>query len=120
YSYLIKPNISDRIRSLVLPQVAQAPIVQSSGPINLPFTSQDGEVSSTINVGGIPSNQIIQSISVNLSITDNRDGDLTIVLVSPNGDQSTLYQNGNDNGQNFTNTTFTDGASSIFGGVAPY
>lgn len=120
YSYLIKPGISDRIRSLVNAPVNQPTIVKASGPINMPFAAADGSDSAQLTVSGFPNSQLITGITVNLSITEQRDGNLTIVLVGPNG-ASTLYQSPTDNGVNFTNTTFSDAAGqSIFGGSAPY
>lgn len=121
YSYLIKPGISDRIRSLVTPPAPQGPISRDSGPIDLAVPSGITPTTSTLSVTGLPSNQIITGLTVNLSISEVRDGNLQITLISPNGTSSTLYQNSSDNGQNFVNTTFSDNAGqSIFGGTAPY
>src|SRR5262249_9398671 len=54
-------------------------------------------------------------------LNHQRDGDLTITLVAPNGQSAVLYSNPGDLGQNFVNTTFSDSATqSILAGTAPY
>ena len=123
YSYLVKPNITDDIRTVSLPPVTQATINRGTGEIDLPIVGGPigGITESTITVAGFPANQLISSITATVNVTFPVDGDLTIQLISPSGASSLLYENSSDNGQNFQGTTFDDNAGqSIFGGVAPY
>lgn len=62
----------------------------------------------------------VQDISVNLNINHGNDGDLLITLIKDNYIYHLSQFNG-INGQNFTNTTFTDTAAiSITQGIPPY
>ncbi|MDR3638959.1 MAG: proprotein convertase P-domain-containing protein [Isosphaeraceae bacterium] len=128
YSYLIKPVVSDRVRSYQLQNVTEPVIVQSSAdvPLRLPTAGTGGSgtgsdyTDSLITLSGHP-NQVITGVTVNLSLVHTSDSDLWITLISPNGTKVTLYRNPFDTGQNFTNTTFSDAASqSILQGTAPY
>jgi subtilisin-like proprotein convertase family protein len=120
YSYLVKPSIADRIRSIALLQGPQPVINQQSGQINLPIGPGKTITQSSLDVNA-PADATITGITVNLSIAYPRDGDLTLILTTPDGSQITLYQNPNDNGHDFSGTTF-DSASgqSILSGSAPY
>jgi subtilisin-like proprotein convertase family protein len=63
----------------------------------------------------------ISDVSVTLNISHTRDSDLTAYLISPGGTQVTLFAGVGGNGDNFTNTTFSDSASvSITAGTAPF
>ena len=63
---------------------------------------------------------IINSVSINLTINHTNDGDLFIMLKSPNG-STILSQYNGEGGQNYTNTTFVDTASTpITQGFPPY
>ena len=141
YSYIITPDdgqgtpIVSPIASFANVPAAQpviGPVASNPANSNLPIpisspvggtggtgTTEDDTIS-TITLAGHP-NQLVTGVTVNLSINHTRDGDLTIELVAPNGDFSVLYFNPSDNGQNLTNTTFTDSAAtSINAGTAPY
>ena len=70
-------------------------------------------------VSGLAAN--IVDVNVTLSITDTRDSDLSVVLISPNNTRIPLVLRAGGDGQNFTNTTFDDSASiAIASGSAPF
>lgn len=76
-----------------------------------------------INVSGLTgnlySNYGLATVTVN--ITHPYDGDLEIVLISPNGIQTILSSNNGGAGDNYTNTVFSMSAgTSITAGVAPF
>ena len=75
----------------------------------------------TLSTNANYANATITGITVKLTLDHQRDGDLFIELIAPNGTASILYENPGDNGQNFINTTFSDsGLQSIFAGTTPY
>jgi subtilisin-like proprotein convertase family protein len=64
---------------------------------------------------------VIAHVSVTLSITHPNDSDLSAYLIAPDGTEVTLFSGVGGSGQNFTNTTFSDGASTpIASGSAPF
>jgi len=135
YSYMITPDdgsgtpISSPISSFVTVPVVQpviGPIPSTDVPLRVPTLGTGGSgtvddvTTSTIKLAGYV-NQSITGIQVNLNLDHQRDGDLTIELVAPNGQAAILYSDPGDNGQNFVNTTFSDAAAqSILAGTAPY
>ena len=135
YSYMITPDdgsgtpISSPISSFVTVPVVQpviGPISSTDVPLRVPTSGTGGSgtgddvTTSTIRLAGY-TNQSITGIQVNLNLNHQRDGDLTIELVAPNGQAAILYSNPGDLGQNFVNTTFSDSAAqSILAGTAPY
>ena len=66
---------------------------------------------STISVAGQPTSLSSSKIAVRINVTHTYDADLRIFLLSPTGDILTLANNNGFNGDNFTNTVFTDNAS---------
>jgi subtilisin-like proprotein convertase family protein len=137
YSYMITPDdgsgnvISSPIRSFVNTPVAQpviGPVSSTHVPLPVPTSGTGGSrtaddiTTSTITIAN--SNYInasITGVTVNLTLDHQRDGDLTITLIAPNGNTTTLYSDPGNNGQNFINTTFSDLATqSILAGKAPY
>jgi subtilisin-like proprotein convertase family protein len=97
-------------------------------PQFIPPPSNDiGTTTSTLAITGDPSLNVA-SLEVTLSLIYPTDGNLTLTLISPpnpNNDNKTtsviLYQNPNDKGQDFTDTTFSDSATeSITNAAAPY
>ncbi|PKP23915.1 MAG: hypothetical protein CVU03_14175, partial [Bacteroidetes bacterium HGW-Bacteroidetes-2] len=58
--------------------------------------------------------------NVLLNITHTWDGDMTIVLISPNGTNLTLAAGLGGSADNYTNTVFRDGNPSITTGTAPF
>ncbi len=135
YSYMITPDdesgtpISTPISSFITVPVVQpviGPISSTDVPLRVPTSGTGGSgtgddiTTSTIRLAGYV-NQSITDIQVNLNLNHQRDGDLTIELIAPNGQASILYSNPGDLGQNFVNTTFSDSAAeSILAGIAPY
>jgi subtilisin-like proprotein convertase family protein len=71
--------------------------------------SQD-VTTSTITVSGLPTNRAISNVKVNLDLFHQRDADLTLTLIAPDGTQVVLAQNRGGNGQSFIHTTFDDQA----------
>ena len=135
YSYMITPDdgsgtpISSPISSFITVPVTQpvvGPISSTDVPLRVPTSgtgglgTADDITTSTIRLAGY-TNQSITGIQVNLNLNHQRDGDLTIELIAPNGQATILYSNPGDLGQNFVNTTFSDSAAqSILAGTAPY
>src|SRR5688500_18859545 len=82
-----------------------------------------GQQCFNINVSGLTGNLYSNYglATVNVNITHPYDGDLEIVLISPNGIQTILSSNNGGLGDNYTNTTFSMSAgTSITAGVAPF
>ncbi len=78
-------------------------------------------ITSTITVTGMPTAIISSKIAVRVNITHPFVGDLKIYLFPPTGNVLTLADNNGGAGNDFTNTIFTDLAtSSISTGVAPF
>jgi len=70
-------------------------------------------------VSGLAAN--IVDVNVTLNITATRDSDMSVVLISPNNTRIPLVLRAGGSGQNFTNTTFDDSASTaITSGSAPF
>jgi subtilisin-like proprotein convertase family protein len=89
----------------------------SDVPLNIPDNNSAG-ISSKIL---ITNNKIIRDVNVTVNITHPWIGDLDLMLISPSGKSVLLVANSIDDGLNYTNTVFDDGASlSISSGVAPY
>lgn len=82
-----------------------------------------GQQCFNINVSGLSSNLYSNYglLSATINITHTYDGDLEIVLISPNGVQTILSSNNGGAGDNYTATVFTMSAgTSITAGVAPF
>ncbi len=136
YSYAVLPDangaaISEPIRSFVatpviLPTIG--PVASKQVPLRVPTSGTGGSgtiddiTTSTITIANANyANATITSLTVNLTLDHQRDGDLFIAITAPNGNTTVLYEKPNDNGVNFVNTTFSDAAAiSIFNGTAPY
>lgn len=76
-----------------------------------------------LNVTGLTNNLYADYglVSATINITHPYDGDLEIVLVSPNGVQTILSSNNGGSGDNYTNTIFTmSAATPIALGAAPF
>jgi len=132
YSYLIKPSISDRIRSEQLGQVTLPPITLSAAPNSaIPPSGAGGSgvfqndaTSSIITIPSLPGvdNRTIQSMTVNLTLTHTQDSDLSIYILGPaatvnmatgtiTGAFSQLFQDFFTGDKNITNVTFSDQAA---------
>ncbi len=82
-----------------------------------------GQQCFNINVSGLSSNLYSNYglTSVTVNITHPYDGDLEVVLISPNGIQTILSSNNGGAGDNYTGTVFTMAAgTSITAGFAPF
>jgi gliding motility-associated-like protein len=82
-----------------------------------------GQQCFNINVSGLATNLYSNYglVSVTVNITHPYDGDLEVVLISPNGIQTILSSNNGGAGDNYTNTVFTMAAgTSITAGTAPF
>jgi subtilase family serine protease len=87
-------------------------------PQNIPHDNSNG-LSSTITVSG--STLPITSVSLTLNINNTVDADLNAYLSGPNGATIALFNQGAVTGQNFTNTVFSNSASTLItSGAAPY
>ncbi|MGC8642896.1 MAG: proprotein convertase P-domain-containing protein, partial [Isosphaeraceae bacterium] len=124
YSYLIAPNdasanpttvtpIEQMIPSYVIAPVTQANVTQGVTGLNLPIpssgtggtgTSNDYTVSSFTISGH--ANQLITGITVYITATHQRAGDLTITFQTPDGRSTTIYTGSGNNPLNFNNAAF--------------
>ncbi len=131
YSYAILPGVSDRIRQPffnIIPFgssnfTAQPPEIN----LRVPPTGTGGTgtaqdiTNSRITAAGIPANQVITKVRVNLTINHTFTADLVITLIAPDGTRVLLSTTNGGGGQNYTNTTFDDDATTpIFFGFAPF
>tara|TARA_B100000809_G_scaffold252838_2_gene288047 strand:- start:33956 stop:37279 length:3324 start_codon:yes stop_codon:yes gene_type:complete len=86
-------------------------------PINIPDNDQNG-ITSTINITDAIE---ISDLNLTINIEHTYIGDLKISLKSPGQEEIILVPNRDDNGNNYTNTTFDDSATNhITDGSAPY
>jgi subtilisin-like proprotein convertase family protein len=94
----------------------------STGTLNPALTIPDNSttgVSSALSIANMSS--AVSSISLTLNISHVRDGQLSAFLIGPDGTQITLFSNVGGFGQNFSNTTLSDGASTLISsGSAPF
>ncbi len=89
----------------------------NSTNVPLPITDNT-TITSIINV---PNAGVLLDVDLRLNITHTWVGDLTGVLIGPNGTRVTLFDRIGANGDNYTNTLFDDdAANSINSGSAPY
>ncbi len=85
---------------------------------NIPDNNTTG-VLSPITVSGLAQN--VADINVTINVTHTWVGDLEVVLIGPNAVRVPLATRRGSSGDNFTNTTFDDQASTpITGGTAPF
>jgi aminopeptidase N len=98
-------------------------VMNITGSINqcsntLPKPIEDFQT--TLDTIHISQTGVIREVKVNLNLNHGNDGDLFIMLYSPNG-SVTLSQFNGSGGQNYTNTIFDDTASvSITQGYPPF
>ena len=96
------------------------PVTIDSGTLNTPITDLS-MTESTLAVGVDNAFARASSMSVTLNIQHTCDRDLSAYLISPSGTVVTLFANVDDSGDNFTNTTFSDSATTwISSGSAPF
>jgi subtilisin-like proprotein convertase family protein len=140
YSYVILPKMQDRIRTLTqsivggtlttttfnaAPSQVNLPI-----PLDFPNNGDTGNPNSPPTLSHIsvnlPANQVINHVSVTLNIEHTFDSDMVITLIAPDGTTVFLSNHlGNEQfvflGENFTNTTFDDSATTpISAGFGPF
>jgi subtilisin-like proprotein convertase family protein len=102
----------------VIDSAGPTAVASTNVPLGIPDNSSIG-VWSTLSFPG--STNFVTHATVTLSITHSRDSDLSAYLVAPDGTQTTLFSNLSSSGANFTNTTFSDSASTpITSGSAPF
>lgn len=83
----------------------------------IPDNNSSG-INSIINISDIIE---ISEVKITLNITHSYIGDLKITLKNPAGEEITLVQNSDQNGSNYTGTTFDDAATlTLLQGAAPY
>jgi subtilisin-like proprotein convertase family protein len=134
YSYIIGPNVNDRIRAIKTSVVANGgtQTFNASGTqvgIAIPPTgtggtgdpAQDVATSSLfVNTGNV--NDVVKNVAVHVSISHTWTSDLTLTLISPSGTRIVLADRlDGDTVNGYFNTTFDDSAAAaIFNAVAPY
>ena len=104
YSYLIAPDngsqaIASPIPAFVIAPFTKPDVSKSSGQVNLriPTSGSGGSgtsddiTTSRITLSGHP-NQLITSITVNMSLSHERGSDLTITLLAPDGRSTLVFQ----------------------------
>ena len=77
-------------------------------------------ITSTINISGVGSTISSSSVKVTININHTYDLDLDVLLQAPNGKIISLLRSNGGNGDNFTNTVFTDAGALLTTGTAPY
>jgi subtilisin-like proprotein convertase family protein len=110
------------VLSIVGPQgsVLQ-PQTFTSTQIGQKATIGTGRVTSQISIPSNDSTFLISNLTITINLSSTRDGDLSLYLVGPDLTAIQLAANVGGNGQNFTGTTFADGAlQSINAGTPPY
>lgn len=129
YSYAVRPLVRDRIR---IPGVTVIPTGTTNYPappsqinLRIPPTGTGGLVNdvtrSLLSITGVPTNQSIFKVTVNLSLRHTFDADLVITLVHPDGTRILLSDTNGGSGQDYINTTFDDAAAfPIFFFGAPF
>lgn len=86
-------------------------------PVDIPDNDPDG-ISSMINV---TDNRLISEVEVEINISHSYVSDLAISLISPNGITVLLSASNGRDGDNYTNTVFSDNAEmSITSGTSPF
>ncbi|QEL17919.1 proprotein convertase P-domain-containing protein [Limnoglobus roseus] len=121
YSYSVSPTIRDRVRSGVMTVVPSGGPVQSNNntPVVVPDGSPTG-ATSTVAVN-LPPGLVVSNVTVRINVSTTFDGDLRIFLRSPSGTRVPLVLNRGGGGDNFSDTTFDDSATTSIGaGTAPF
>ena len=131
----VAPTISPAAPTICFGSVPQALTVTApsalGAPVNVTFTSTDvpklvpdgvaAGINSVNPVSGIPAGAVINSMSVNFTMTHTWDSDMGINLVAPNGQVLNLVNRRGGSGDNFTNTTISStGVVAIASGTAPF
>ena len=86
-------------------------------PVSIPDNSGVGAESTIV----VTDDNVIEDVDVTVNVTHTFDGDLVLSLIGPDGTEVVLSDRQGGSGNNFTNTTFDDEASTpISGGSAPF
>ncbi|MBX3401282.1 MAG: proprotein convertase P-domain-containing protein, partial [Gemmataceae bacterium] len=128
YSIVIGSGIADFVvqASAVITPLAPLPTFNSTDtPLALPdfdiLNNVPTTTTSTLALPALPIGQVIADLNVTLNIQHTFVGDLTIVLVSPNGTRVTLFDQRGGGDDDFIATVFDDQAiNSITTGIAPF
>ena len=75
-------------------------------------------IATVADAGTIGTDVILDNVIIDIQHTKNQD--LDIYLISPSGTEFALSTDNGGNGDNYTNTFFTDGATSIVNGFSPF
>jgi subtilisin-like proprotein convertase family protein len=119
YSYIILPNVKDRIRSVgfTLNPIATTTVAAVAPQVPKGFTDSS-TTNSLIPIAGIPAGQVVTDATVNLTIHYPFTGDLRVSLIAPDGTSVVLANQvpspftGDGNSQSgFLNVTFDDAAA---------
>jgi hypothetical protein len=111
YSYAVGPAIQDRIRGASFTVTPVQTVTFNAPPdqVNLRIppggtggtdTGQD-ITTSTLTVAGIPADQVISDVNVNLRLTHTFDGDLILTLIAPDGTRVLLANQRGGSGDNY-------------------
>lgn len=141
YSYIVYPSDptlapgdpgvpGTLIRDLI-PTVSLASLTQSGAPQVFPNNTAQAippvvaagaqTITSPITVTGFTNTQAVLNVTVNVSINWSLDQTLTLALIAPDGTRILLSNQRGGQGQNYTNTTFSDAASIPIGSAsAPF
>jgi subtilisin-like proprotein convertase family protein len=127
-----KPVIQDRIRTggVAVTPTGSATYAPDSSQLNLTIPpvgtggsgdpAQDDTLSNLV-ITSAAADEVVQSLTVNLTLTHTFDGDLRISLIGPAGNTVLLSNRNGGGGDNYTGTTFSDAATtSITATGAPF
>lgn len=128
YSVTIGPDINDFVvesAAIITPGTPLPPVNSTDTPIFLPdavFTTitNPTTTTSTLTLPTLGGGLVIADLNITLDITHSYSGDLSIVLISPNGTRVRLISEDiNRSGANFTNTVFDDQAGTAITAATP-
>ncbi len=92
---------------------------QNLTDFSIPDNSNTG-VNSPITISGTGLTAAAAIVNVQITVNHNTDDQLDIFLKAPNGSQIELSSDNGGSGNNYTNTIFQTGGSSITSGSAPF
>ena len=96
-------------------------VYSTTTPVAIPDNLCAGGVASPIAISGYTGTVTSAGISISINITHTYVSDLILSLQAPNGQMLALTRATGGSGDNFTNTVFTDAASTLItAGTAPF
>jgi len=129
YSYYIDPLVTDRVWSESIPWTAAATYAAAADQVNLaiPVVGEGGSgdplqdiTTSRITIPDMGPDHLVESVTVNVSLTHPLTSDLVLTLIAPNG-RRVLLANMRGAGADYTTTVFDDAAAqSIGAGASPF